>query len=89
MIRSMTIPKLGEGEVLCTYRAAMRPNNAHAFVNSCFRATVGDGGTVSNVVLGKDVLGIDGFSPHVPHSEHGTICTTKTNNDRVLAQPSV
>ena len=33
-----------------TFRTAQRPNNAHALLNSCFRATV-SGGTISNPVL--------------------------------------
>ena len=55
IIQSVTIPKCAEGEVLFAYRTAMRPVNAHAFVNSCFRATVKDG-VVSNVKLAFGVV---------------------------------
>ena len=55
IIQSVTIPKCAEGEVLFAYRTAMRPVNAHAFVNSCFRATVKDG-VMSNVKLAFGVV---------------------------------
>ena len=55
VVLSVTIPPLAEGELLCTYRTSMRPNNAHAFVNACFRATVRDG-VVSGAVLAFGVV---------------------------------
>jgi xanthine dehydrogenase molybdopterin-binding subunit B/xanthine dehydrogenase iron-sulfur cluster and FAD-binding subunit A len=56
IIQSITIPKLKTGEHLGTYRAAMRPNNAHAFVNCAFRATVSPEGVVSDAVLAFGVV---------------------------------
>ena len=56
IILSVTIPKLAENEHLLTFRAAQRPNNAHALLNACFRATVDPASkAVSNVVLGFGV----------------------------------
>ena len=55
IIQSVTIPKCAEGEVPSAYRTAMRTVNAHAFVNSCFRATVKDG-VMSNVKLAFGVV---------------------------------
>eukprot|EP01045_Picozoa_sp_COSAG04_P005130 COSAG04_NODE_233_length_19175_cov_5.793196_3_plen_481_part_00 len=40
VLLSVTIPKLATNEHLLTFRAAQRPNNAHAMLNACFRATV-------------------------------------------------
>ena len=50
VLAGMTIPFLKEGEVLASYRTAMRPNNSHAFLNACFRATV-RGGTITAASL--------------------------------------
>ena len=50
VILSITIPVLAKDEIMMTFRSAQRPNNAHALLNSCFRATI-CGGNVSNPVL--------------------------------------